>query len=243
MYVCKHHWKKFKTICCEHIKCVDCGVIKKTKLCAFHIEHTNNYVGKDYFYQEDLSNFNDGMPLNKQYIIEHEDVLFDDFELSKDFLLNKSVLEIGCGVGRLVPMFLKHSCDYTGLEYNKWASNFVTNCFNVQVINEDFMKCSFENKYENKFDIVFCIHTLEHFIDSDIAFQKMVSLVKPNGYLFIEVPFKSDLYNPDHYWFFDLKVLKYWGKINNLKCVNALRKTVIKQEDYLYILFKKQGDD
>jgi len=239
MVVCKHHWKKIDTTCCEHIKCSECGVIKKTNLCDFHKEHVNDYVGKDYFYQLAINNFVDDVPLNKQYIHEHENVLFDDFGLNKTFLFNKSVLEIGCGTGRLVPMFLKNNCDYTGLEFNEWVSNYVSNCFDVKMINADFMYYEFEYNY----DIVFCVHTLEHLIYSDVAFEKMVSLIKPNGYLFIEVPYKSDLYNPDHFWFFDLKVLKHWGKLNGLECVNDERKTVVEVEDYLYLLFKKQGDD
>lgn len=235
MSICKHKWERLQdTICCEHYKCELCDAIKKTSICDFHTKISHTYIGKEYFVSSKIGNFKDDIPLNKQYINELEFAL-NEFNFNRDSKYLRTVIEIGAGIGRLIPMFLKNGFDYTGLEYNEWAVRYMENAYDVKVIKEDFMKLNLDKKY----NLVVCIHTLEHFKDADVAFEKLCNLVTPYGYLLIEVPHRKDLYNPDHYWFFDKAVLYNWADLNDFEVIGYLQKKVIEREDYIYCLMKR----
>jgi len=232
--VCNHEFSDIKTICCHHIKCNICGIIKKTNVCDFHKKCLNKYIGKDYFFNDEIANFYNNVPLNKQSIIEH-DSIFKEFNFDPKKIGLKNVIEIGSGIGRLIPMFLKQGLDYSCVEFNSWACNYIENCFDVETHNVDF------NKFENnkKYDLVVCIHILEHFYNSEEIFEKLVNLVDNGKYLFIEIPNDKDLYNPDHFSFFNKDVLIKWSKEYNLKLVGFTTKKLNDKEDYMYYLFRR----
>jgi len=145
------------------------------------------------------------------------------------------MLEVGAGIGRVAPMYLRLGFDYEALEGSRWASEYMANAYGVQVYNEPFETFDPGKRY----DLVACDHTLEHFARADLALEKLTSLVKDNGYLFILVPDNSDLYNPDHFWFFDEGVLTSWAQAAGLAVRGCVRKNVTPREDFIYFLAQK----
>jgi len=238
--ICRHDWENIKTICCEHIKCKKCGVIKKINVCDFHKDHLNSYDDKNYFLDEKNGMFKDNIPLNKLSCEEHIEA-FSKVGLTTDILEDKSVLEVGAGIGRIIPLLNKYVGYYFCVEPNKWACDYIENSHYIVPFNN-----TFEEFYSSHligkdfFDIVFCIHTLEHFKDADKVFEQLIDLIDVNGYLFIEVPDNRDLYNPDHYWFFDESVLRHWASLNNLEEIGCYRKSIIEKEDFIYFLWRKK---
>lgn len=59
---------------------------------------------------------------------------------------------------------------------------------------QNFDKVGYE---ENFFDFIFIVHTLEHVPYPDIVVEKCTELLKPNGYVFIEVPIQSQIDDPE----------------------------------------------
>src|SRR5215472_15616473 len=45
----------------------------------------------------------------------------------------RSLLEVGCGIGRLVPWFLHGGMRYTAVETDPWASRYVRDAYQVEV--------------------------------------------------------------------------------------------------------------
>ena len=233
--ICKHDWKDIKTICCNHKQCSVCGVIKKVGICDYHKPKTNTYEDKEYYMRKDLKLFVDCIPMNGNNCASYQQ---NFVKMKVDFPeRNTSVLEIGAGTGKIVPLFLKKGCDYEAIEVGDWTSKYLSGCFGVTVHHLKFEDFVSTKKYDN----VVCIHTLEHFADADLMFEKIVNLTKDNGKIFIEIPNQEDLYNPDHYWFMSADTIRNWAKLNGLKELGFLVKRVNSREDFMYFIFEKKG--
>lgn len=51
--------------------------------------------------------------------------------------------------------------------------------------------------YEYKFDFIFIIHTLEHVPNPKAVIEECKKILKPNGYIFVEVPIQSQIDAPE----------------------------------------------
>jgi hypothetical protein len=67
--------------------------------------------------------FDDGIPQNTTYAMELTTALAE--MQAPAFAPGSSVLEIGSGIGRLVPWFLKGGMSYTALEPDRWAARYI----------------------------------------------------------------------------------------------------------------------
>lgn len=109
-----------------------------------------------------------------------------------NFLLKnkKTILEIGSGAGIALTSFDKSGFDVLGIEPDRQ---------NVELINKKLQKgkCvpGFLEKIslDQKFDIIWMSHVFEHFIRPDQLLERCKSLLKENGFIFIEVPDCSNL--------------------------------------------------
>ncbi len=140
---------------------------------------------------------------------------------------NFSVLEIGAYEGLLLNMFKKNN-KVLGTEY---ASNFIKIAkkkYNVRLINKNFEDLT------QKFDLILMSHVFEHFFDIHKAIKNLIKRLKPNGYLFIELPnspvfsgkVNSELdkfLQTTHIYNFSLKNLLLLFKKSNLKIIDINR--------------------
>jgi 2-polyprenyl-3-methyl-5-hydroxy-6-metoxy-1,4-benzoquinol methylase len=107
----------------------------------------------------------------------------------------KKVIEIGCAPGTNL-VAIHDNCGYTpyGVEYIEAGVRanrqlFEKNGLNPEnIIYSDFFADDFQKRYAGYFDIVMSHGFIEHFSDTRDAIDKHLSLLKPNGYLFITVP-------------------------------------------------------
>ncbi len=127
---------------------------------------------------------------NKIYSLFHStrQYLWDDILVFKKYLHdNMSVLDIGCGTGRLYQIFQEfQGVDYIGLDQSEGQIAMAKQDFpdNKYIVSE-MTNLPLEDK---KFDFVFCIATLHHLPDVESrkkALLEMRRVLKPGGYLFM----------------------------------------------------------
>ena len=111
-----------------------------------------------------------------------------------------NIFEVGCGGGNQLIMFALNGWKCVGLDCSKEvlerAKNYIQeasvickNNLDVTFICEDFLNYAPAN--DLKFDIVFHVGVLEHFLDESerlIFLKKMFGLAKPEGYVVSIVP-------------------------------------------------------
>ena len=76
------------------------------------------------------------------------------------------VLEIGTGIGYGLKRFLQEKCikSYLGIEPSKKCFTYLSQIFDVPIMNKEFMDCTIKEA----FDFTVCIEVLEHIIDIDL---------------------------------------------------------------------------
>lgn len=97
-------------------------------------------------------------------------------------LESKVVVEIGAGAGGILKAFLEEGstvigCDY-GDEYLKYgARNGI-----------DLRSGGIENIPSKSADVVIYCHVLEHILDLNYEFENLQRILKPGGFVYVEVP-------------------------------------------------------
>ena len=236
MIVCKHSWHAHtneRDCVCSFVKCERCGVVKKIARCPFHEAHSQDKrLGREYFLGEDMAAFVDGIPQNTTFALELATALVD--MNAPRFARGSSVVEIGCGIGRLVPWFLQGGLRYTAVEPEPWAARYLYDAYLVPVISEPWESVAIE---PHSVDLVATVHSLEHVADADAAFAKMVMAAR--RHVLIVVPEGWDIWNPDHWWMFTQDVLRTWARNMDLRLYGPVQKRVAKNEDTIYALFER----
>ena len=105
-----------------------------------------------------------------------------------------------------------------------------------------------EKKLENKYDLITMIHSLEHFKDIDRVINNAKEMLKPEGYLYIEVPdasryTKTDsvpytMYTLEHIYHFTLDTMENLGRAFGLKVVDKGQFFKAESYDVMYGLYK-----
>lgn len=117
----------------------------------------------------------------------------------------RSVLDIGCGDGRLINLLKDKIKHIEGHDLNKKAVSFAT-AFNPEI---QFHTSDLSN-LTNAFDCVTLIETLEHIPQKDILMlnKHLEQLVKNNGYLLISVPTRNIPLTKKHYRHYTKELLR-----------------------------------
>lgn len=153
---------------------------------------------------------------NNREIIKHYDLLIDenndpvhDPDQLKDYMnkwdglpflysmaLNqsKSVLEIGCGTGRIAVRVAPLCARFCGIDISpktiQRAKENLAKNKNVTLICKDFMEYSFADF----FDVIYSSLTFFHFQDKQAAIQKAASLLNKNGRFILSISKDQDTY-------------------------------------------------
>lgn len=124
-----------------------------------------------------------------------------------------SIIDIGTGPGTGLRAFSENSWDTVGLEPDPTRADLYKHKFNF-TIHQQTIECFIKNKKNiEQFDIATVIHTLEHCHNPLKFLDDVIKVIKPKGYLYIEVPnsinfinWKDSLYL-EHLFNFNLKSL------------------------------------
>jgi SAM-dependent methyltransferase len=99
------------------------------------------------------------------------------------------MLDIGCGYGRVMNLFDRIGFDVAGIEINKTAVKYVRSAFGYPVEEVDLFDYSPPDRYE----LISLCHLIEHVPDPSAAIDKVLSLLSPDGLLFLETPWAEDI--------------------------------------------------
>lgn len=108
------------------------------------------------------------------------------YDIYKEFLINSSVLDFGCGKGGFLELLQKNniSKDLTGLELNQ------VNNRNIRSIG---IPCLYDlNDCDSTFDYIFLNHVFEHLENPIRVLEDLLSRLNTNGKIIIEIPHGND---------------------------------------------------
>ena len=99
----------------------------------------------------------------------------------------KTVLEIGCGTGRIAKKIIKQCKKYVGIDISSKTVDVAKNHFkdfnNASFINEDFLKY----KDTEKYDVIFSTLTFMHIKDKKKALNNVFNLLKNKGEFILSI--------------------------------------------------------
>jgi SAM-dependent methyltransferase len=118
----------------------------------------------------------------------------------------QTILDVGCGDGRLCYEIKKENCKISGVDYSERAISFAR-AFNPEI--DFFVQDIKRLNFPVKFDVVILMETLEHFIPSEIpiVLSNLSNVLREDGKLIITVPSKNMLLNKKHYQHFTAESL------------------------------------
>ena len=96
-------------------------------------------------------------------------------------LKNKDICEIGAFDGLLLSLFKKNNNNVFGYELNDDARVYAKKKYDID-LEENFLES------KSKYDIIILSHVIEHFRETKEILIKIKSMLKENGFIYIEVP-------------------------------------------------------
>lgn len=109
----------------------------------------------------------------------------------------KSVLDVACGTGVLIPDYLTRKAEVTAIDFSPKMLRIARKKFrknNVKFICGDVETTEFSDS----FDCIIVYNSFPHFYDSQRLVEKLVSLLKPNGTLTIAHGMSREAINRHH---------------------------------------------
>lgn len=108
--------------------------------------------------------------------------------ISKYLQTPGSMLDIGCGSGRLLYVAKRAGWQVKGLELFDEMAEMVRDKLEVEVVVADFLEVDRDAISETPFDLICLRHVLEHLPDCKLAMSKLRELLRPGGHVLIEIP-------------------------------------------------------
>lgn len=118
-----------------------------------------------------------------------------------------TVLEVGCGYGYLTYALAKEGFDVSGIDISENAIESAKENFGNYYSTESLTELANRNA---KYDLIISTEVIEHVDEPDVFFRACISLLKPNGKIFLTTPNK-DFCKPEAIWYTDLPPIhKFW---------------------------------
>ena len=109
-----------------------------------------------------------------------------DFLLPEIDLEPKAVLDIGASTGLLLKALReKYDCTVMGIEPGEKFRMHAKSRYEIKMLSDLDIA---HKEYHNAFDLITCIHTLEHFVDPRRILIRLHDYITEDGHLLIEVP-------------------------------------------------------
>jgi 2-polyprenyl-3-methyl-5-hydroxy-6-metoxy-1,4-benzoquinol methylase len=100
-------------------------------------------------------------------------------------LQSVDLMEIGCGTGRLLESLQIQGMNVCGVEPGLRAADLAKG----RIGEENVLCCILADvSIEKQFDLIIMIQTLEHLEEPLVCLEKIKSMLRPQGLIFIEVP-------------------------------------------------------
>jgi 2-polyprenyl-3-methyl-5-hydroxy-6-metoxy-1,4-benzoquinol methylase len=163
--------------------CTACELYFFSKMPSkFYLE---NYYSKEYFSEFDnsfLRYWSKSWLANIRATNQYKFIL----ENLKANTKNSSILECGSSDGTFLNQFKKNGWSVKGLEFSLSMTRRAKKRFNIDLESLDIMEISPKN---GLFDVIALPHVLEHMLDPVSIIRHCITLLKPNGIIFVEFPY------------------------------------------------------
>jgi SAM-dependent methyltransferase len=103
----------------------------------------------------------------------------------KRFGPKRVLLDVGCGRGIMLNELKKRGWSVSGTQVSKTAAAHIQKSYGIDCFIGELPLSPF---LQNSFDIITMYHVLEHLTDPFLYLNYCRKLLKPEGYLFIEIP-------------------------------------------------------
>jgi UDPglucose 6-dehydrogenase len=154
-----------------------------------NIKHSNKEIGtKEYF--EEVS--------ERKYKVEPHILKFANFSQYK----NKSVLEVGCGIGTAAQSFIENGAIYTGIDLSDKSVELTKQRLSVFGLKGDVLQGNIEEIYDlngKQFDLIYSFGVLHHTPNTEKAIQNIYKMLKQGG------EFKLMMYAKNSWKYFEIQ--------------------------------------
>ena len=193
------------------LKCEDCGIVylepKKEALADFYAEDYRKLytpvIGEVLNSREIFEMY---LPYQHSRIDEIKDRLTPDMK----------VLDVGCSAGHFLYVLKDYVQECIGIEFNKENAEFVNRELGIKTYTEPIEETGLSPDY---FDLITAFQVLEHIDDPIQLLTTLRQYLKPDGYLYLEVPNINDalisVYNTEPYgdfWYREPHIFYYSPK-------------------------------
>lgn len=167
----------------EVVQCLNCSTYFISPLIEFSDEDWSLLYNNEYFSKQ-----------SKWLLKKRDKELKSRFDKASEFLTSKNsirFLDIGTGEGKSLVEGISRNWDVTGID-------IVDNRIDSAKIDAiKFVKAKFTeyNFPENHFDFIYLDSVLEHVLNPFEYMQKVKSILKPGGILYLGVPNEDSLFN------------------------------------------------
>ena len=196
--------------------------------CHFHKRHQQDVgdLGRNYYEKLGID------PANKEM---YERQFMDGFGQlpSSD---GRSIIEIGCGTSPYVNLFTNKGWEYIGLDPSLFACEWMTDTYDVFMIRG---KLEDQTLAGRAYRAVLSAHSLEHMPDPRAALTIMHRILDDGGNLYLLIPDDTDLWNPDHLWFFSPATIRRLLEQIGFEIVSLNLRRHTDVENYIYITARK----
>lgn len=167
------------TIFFETVFCNSCGLVFRKKRPSLDWFIKNWALRDDSQIKTGFSSINEKIEEERYERYKNTAVFF------KKIFKDRKLVDVGTGTGTGMKAFQDEGFEVIGIEPDSSRARIGKERYNLDII-----ECTVDNHEleQNSFEIVTCIHSLEHFHYPYNIMESAISLVKDGGYIYIEVP-------------------------------------------------------
>jgi len=167
------------------------------------------------------------------------------YQLIQKYQPSGKIYDVGCGFGHFLLTGKQLGYDVTGVEMSSANVEFIKKEFSIQVEENDFLKVNEAQPYH----IMTLWDVLEHIDSADRIMEKVSRMLRPGGYVFIQVPQIDSFFATllkDKWWAMGLDHVNYFSKktIKQLLANHGIEIVTIKsslelKNLFLYVILPK----
>ena len=163
---------------CYIVRCKKCGFMFN----VFEERNTDDYYEEEYRQAR-------AEHITQKYVGLQDKRALAQFEfIRKNIdkpLKNMNILEIGCSVARLLKKFENDNNVLVGYEADVEMASRAKDDVKGTIINS---MCDIGKLPNNSYDLIMLSHVFEHLDNPIMSLKLLLQALKPNGYIFIEIP-------------------------------------------------------
>ncbi len=165
------------------VRCDGCGLIFRDIILS--AEFAKQLYSGDYFTNEQADYFFN-YPKEKEDIFRSRIQMLEPYEPE-----GRNMLDIGCAIGTFLKIARECGWETRGIETSEYASGYARDNYGLDVICGEFDAEKFSE--EDKFDVITMWDVVDHAEDPIKFLKDAASLLKKNGYMFVETTMEDSL--------------------------------------------------